>query len=139
MIQPDQIVNSEMEIRHQGKKLCSLVKMTFRATREMAPLYTMGTAVKPKKKSAVAGSTVFEDGMDLERVPMKVDEIRLTATGKDGMQWGLIISDVEFLNEKRDIYVAKKATGWHPVSVLRCECGAESCGYSTHSHWCPKA
>lgn len=129
-----------IELFKSNKKVCNISSITFQTTREMAPIYTMGSDPRQfRRRRAIAGSAQFEEKMDLERVPIQADEIRMTAMNEHGDKYFMQILDIEFLSKTRDTFLAKTATAWRPITDLKCECGAESCGYSTHSHWCPRA
>jgi hypothetical protein len=41
------------------------------------------------------------------------------------------------LQDLYDVYLEEKANS-SPYKQLTCECGSESYGGTTHSHWCPK-
>jgi len=102
-----------IEMYHDGKKLCDLQSVTISRYKGHTTHVLMGNPVSPPPETPIlVGSIFYLDQEDMDIIPNRVDEIRITTPDSDEDRYTMSILDIEFPGEIRTTFFSNRMTSW---------------------------
>ena len=129
---------------HNKSHSIKIQSIAYSISREMAPVrcfFDGSIDFEPRGKNKIAGNIVFISPPEHQ----KYDYLKLYLANEEGTKAATqYIYNIELLDDNNHsnmrLFIAESMSDWQfsDIQPNICECGAESCGFTAHSSYCPK-